>query len=294
MKPSVIALALLLVAAPGWTSSYPLEDYAAGVEAAGIAGWCAVLGPPAAVLGQPAALGFAELSEVGLNAADTGGLSGRIVGHYGLTAIKPMRTESATLGRANTLATLAFSLQRLDYSAALEGSEAVAAISVGAELSEGLSVGLNLKTLSVEYPQWTDSGFGLDLGLQGRFGDLLFGATALNLIPPGLETTTGRTVCDRRLALGVGWEPLPWLAAAAEALYLPTAGDYDYGPALRLIPVDDDFWRLTLSGGYRIEDELWAAGAVLHLGYLEVAAALSGRPDEDPRTALRLTLIPEF
>jgi len=287
-----LSLAVLVLVSAG-VAAYPIEDYAGGTAYLGRAWQGVVADDPALGLINPAVLGFAPRADILLRGGGAGS-SGVVFGTYGMAVVKPMRTESATLGQTNTLATLGFSLDNLGDDGS-DYRESIAAVQVGVPVGDVLALGVNLKTLSLEGPAEADNGFGLDLGLQARFDDgWRLGFAAGNLIPPGLEIGDGRIFSERLLRAGLAYGGLSWLLPAVEVRYAATSGEYDYGGHLTLTPIAAESFQLVLSGGYRVESQIWGAGLSCRLGFVELAAALWAADDADAEFSLRLALSPDF
>jgi len=307
-----VLLVVSCVSAPA-AETYEIERWAVGAVGLGWAGFGAALAGPTEYLINPAGLGNAERTEIaGTYVPD---FEDRLTPCFGASVIKPMRTESASLGEERTLGTLAVSLYNYSYtvthswpdpypSASRDpqpvgwsyefAEESLACVSFGSRASDLVSYGLNLKVLAVEKDGRADSGFGLDAGVQLYPGDFRVGLCISNLIPPGVSFTDGRSFAERVLRLGAGYSLSGIFDIAAELEYLPGADELDYGLCAEVVPLNLDEVRIALGGAYRVVEELWGGFLSLRLGVFEATctvqldgAVLSG-------SSLRFALSPDI
>ncbi|HDR06677.1 MAG TPA: hypothetical protein ENN88_03500 [Candidatus Coatesbacteria bacterium] len=287
-------LVVLCVSTPA-AETYEIDGWAVGTVGFGWTGFGAALAGPGEYLINPAGLGNAEQTEIiGTYVPE---YEDRLTPCFGASFIKPMRTESASLGEERTSGTLAVSLfnvaQEQEHDGRLEGNS-LAVISFGSRASELVSYGVNLKVLSVENDGRADSGFGLDLGVQLYPGDFRFGLAVSNVIPPGISLAAERTFAERTVRLGAGYSLYGIFNIAAELEYATSAARLDYGLYAELIPLKLEVLRLALGGGWRIEENIWGGFVSLRLGFFEAAGA--AQLDEGGFTvfSFKLAFSPDF
>jgi hypothetical protein len=279
-------LAVLCVSALA-AETYEIEHWAAGAVGLGWAGFGAALAGPTEYLINPAGLGNAERTDIAGTYVPQFG--DRLTPCFGVSFVKPMRTESASLGEERTLGTLAVSLFNatveipiypapppvdIPLPASLFEGESLAAISFGSRASELVSYGLNLKVLSVEKDDLADSGFGLDAGVQLYPGDFRFGLAVSNIIPPGISLAAERSFAERVVHFGAGYSLSGILDIAAELEYLPGADVLDYGLGARVVPLNLEDVRIALGGAYRVVENLWGGFLSLRVGVFEATCAV--------------------
>jgi len=299
-------LAVLCVSSPA-AETCEIEKWAVGAVGLGWAGFGAALAGPTEYMINPAGLGDAERTEIaGTYVPD---FEDRLTPCFGASVVKPMRTESASLGEERTLGTLAVSLfnvtightiypdpQPVDIplpAQLLEG-ESIAAISFGSRASDLVSFGLNLKVLAVEKDERADSGFGLDLGIQLYPGDFRFGLAVSNAIPPGISLTDERSFAERAIRCGAGYSLSGIFDVAAELEYLPGVDELDYGLCVRVVPLNLEDVHLALGGAYRVVDEIWGGFLSLRLGIFEATCAVQLDVNGFSVSCLRFAFSPDI
>ncbi len=291
----ITALVLILWVSVWAAETYDIERWAVGAVGLGWAGFGAALAGPTEYLINPAGLGNAMRTEIiGIYMPE---FAESITPCSGAALIKPMRTESASLGEDRTFGTLAVSLYRATTSSWLEStSESLACISFGSRAGDLLAYGLNLKVLSVEEDVRADNGFGLDLGVQLYPGDFRIGLSLINLIPPGISLADERSFAERVIRFGAGYSLFGVFNLAAELEYYTSLDWLDYGLCTEIVPVEHDDFRIALGGGYRVREEVWGGFLSLRVGIFEVAVGVQGHLEFEDwlPTSVWVTLSPEI
>lgn len=260
-----------------------MEELAGGSLYLGLARFGVALAGSGEAAVNPAGLAYAENLDVIGSATAAPYLNDALYACFGLSIVKPMRAESAALEKVKTLATLGVSLYQLDlgtvYGRDGDGNrtgqvyktdQSLASISLGTQIGDFGALGFNLKVLTVNAGERADSGFGLDLGLMLRPGDLRVGLSAVNVIPPGVSLAGERTIDSLILRAGLGYELFGFITPTVEAFYVPDAGSYRYGFNLLVVPWSSELGRLAVGGGYDVESERWGAVFMLRMGFIEV------------------------
>lgn len=283
LQLTVLAVLTPLVALGGGGEVYPVEELAGGSLYLGLARFGVALAGSGEAAVNPAGLAYAENLDVIGSATAAPYLNDALYACFGLSFVKPMRAESAALDEVKTLATIAVSLHQLDQGSVsgrdgdgnrtgrlYNTNQSLAEISLGTQLEDFGALGFNLKVLTVNAGERADSGFGLDLGLMLRPGDLRVGLSAVNVIPPGVSLAGERTLDSLILRAGVGYELFGFITPTVEALYVPETGGYRYGFNLLAVPWSCELGRLAVGGGYDVENERWGAVLVLRMEFIEV------------------------
>ncbi len=290
MKKFHLQLVILAVLTPlvalGGGEIYPVEELAGGSVYLGLGRFGVVLAGPGEAAVNPAGLAYAENLDIIGSATAAPYLNDALYACFGLSIVKPMRAESVALGEVKTLATIGVSLHQLelgivsgrDEDGVLTGrvyntDQSLASISLGTQLEDFIALGFNLKVLTVNTGERSDSGFGLDLGLMLRPDDLRVGLSAVNVIPPGVSLAGERTIDSLILRAGVGYELFGFLTPVVEVLYVPRMESYRYGFNMLLVPWSSELGRLAVGGGYDVENERWGAMFLLRMGFIEVVYA---------------------
>lgn len=232
----LIALLLVTFVSTWAAETYEIERWAVGAVGLGWAGFGAALAGPTEYLINPAGLADAEWSSINLcgSTEDNELHQSTISAFY----IKPMRTESASLGKETTFGTLAVSLHQSilsDYSKNLNiltdvsGAQSLATISFGSRTSPFFAYGINMKVLGVDNGERADNGFGLDLGVQVSSGLFKCGLSFSNLIPPGINLNGDRSYSDCDIRLGAAFYPFNYLSVGFEIDYLTSLDVVNYG-----------------------------------------------------------------
>jgi hypothetical protein len=283
---AALAVLIPLVALGGGGEVYPVEELAGGSLYLGLARFGVALAGSGEAAVNPAGLAYAENLDIIGSATAAPYLNDALYACFGLSIVKPMRAESAALDEVKTLATLGVSLHQLNQGT-VSGRDAdgnrtgrvystdqsLAEISLGTQLEDFVALGFNLKVLTVNAGERADSGFGLDLGLMLRPGDLRVGLSAVNVIPPGVSLAGERTLDSLILRAGVGYELFGFITPTVEALYVPDTGAYRYGFNLLAVPWSGELGRLAVGGGYDVENERWGFVFVLRMEFIEVTYA---------------------
>jgi hypothetical protein len=236
--------------------TYEIERWAVGAVGLGWAGFGAALAGPTEYMINPAGLADAEWPNIAANYFsqmevyyDENVEKNRTrenIYCFGLSYIKPMRSESATLSKEVTIGTLAVSLHQLFYSDKHyeriyfqnynnDYSESLAIISFGSRVSGNFAYGLNIKALSVESIDYADNGFGLDLGVQFSTGMFYAGFSVNNAIPPGISlNNNNRLYDDRTLRFGIGLTDIKEVThSISQSVIKPSVGlDIRYQPSI--------------------------------------------------------------
>ncbi|MCK4594175.1 conjugal transfer protein TraF [bacterium] len=292
----ITALVLILWVSVWAAETYDIERWAVGAVGLGWAGFGAALAGPTEYMINPAGLGNAERTEIiGTWIPD---FAETATPCFGAALVKPMRTESASLGEERTFGTLAVSIFNAADSHFIGGGyypcdwpprggrtppdwsfegQSLACISFGSRASDLFAYGLNLKVLSIEDNGRADSGFGLDAGMQLYPGDFRVGLSLINLIPPGISLADERSFAERVIRFGAGYSLFGVLTLAAELEYYTSLDWLDYGLCTEIVPVERDDFRIALGGGYRVREELWGGFLSLRFGIFEVAIGVRGR-----------------
>ena len=313
IKGLLTALLVVSCVSTPAAETYEIERWAVGAVGLGWAGFGAALAGPGEYLINPAGLGNAERTEIaGTYVPD---FEDRLAPCFGASFVKPMRTESASLGDERTLGTLAVSLHNYSYAGTYSwpdpcpgtsrdpqpagwsyefAEESLACISFGSRAGDLLAYGLNLKVLAVEEDGRADSGFGLDAGVQLYPGDFRIGLSISNLIPPGISLSGERSFAERVLRLGAGYSLLGIFDLAAELEYLPGADELDYGLCAQVVPLYLDEVRIALGGAYRVVEDLWGCFLSLRVGAFEVTCAVQLDGDVLSSSSLRFALSPDI
>jgi hypothetical protein len=123
-------------------------------------------------------------------------------------------------------------------------------------LGEKAAFGLALKNVTREVGDYSDSGFGVDVGTTYKpLPDLGLGAVARNVIAPNFRLKTIKDVPALTFELSGSYD-LFGLAAPCAALEITREGFYDVGAGLEITPVK----YVALRGGYYTGDERPRAG----------------------------------
>lgn len=296
---------------------FPVEEYAGGGGYLGLSRFGVSLAGPLETAINPAGLALAERTEfsatvtansyyVPYSAWTKAEEYDSLFSCYSVSVVKPMRTESANLGEMNTLAVLGVSLHQLEYGeiqgrddeGELTGisyspSQSLAAITVGTELDDDLAVGINLKVLAIDNGKYSDSGFGLDLGLNYHPHDLRVGFSIVDLLPPGINLGGANRIARRVMRLGVGYEFFRLITPAFEATYVAGTDEYRYGACARFL-WDGDNWRLGIGSGYDIGKERWSIDFILGIDPVEVSYSRYILDQLGICHSIRISFTPEF
>lgn len=304
MKARLLTVLLVLscVSVPA-VETYEFESWAVGAVGFGWAGFGAALAGPGEYLINPAGLGNALRTEIAGTYVPA--FEDRLTPCFGASFIKPMRTESASLGEERTFGTLAVSLYNADdsnYWLAQYNprsnwtykTDSLACVSFGSRANDLLAYGLNLKVLAVEKDGRADSGFGLDLGVQLYPGDFRVGLAVSNLIPPGISLRDERSYTEQVVRLGSGYSLEGVLNLAAELEYALSTDRLDYGLCAEVVPLERDDFRIALGGGYRALEKLWGGFLSLRVGPFEAACAVQLDVSGFTTSCLRFSFSPDI
>jgi hypothetical protein len=122
--------------------------------------------------------------------------------------------------------------------------------------------GLTLKNITRDVGDYSDSGFGLDVG--GRYEPvtgLTLGIVARNVIAPNFRLKTIKDAPPLTFELGAAYDVFGYAAPCA-TFEITREGFYDGGLGLEITPVK----YVALRGGYYVGDEAPRAGVGLRLG----------------------------
>lgn len=233
----IIGLVLVLMVSTWAVETYEIERWAVGAVGLGWAGFGAALAGPTEYLINPAGLADAEWSSINF-VSSTEDIETLRPLTISASYIKPMRTESASMGKETTFGTLAVSLHQSilsDYSKNLNiltdvsGTQSLATISFGSRTSPFFAYGINMKVLGVDNGERADNGFGLDLGVQVSSGLFKCGLSFSNLIPPGINLNGDRSYSDSDIRLGAAFYPFNYMSVGFEIDYLTSLDVVNYG-----------------------------------------------------------------
>ncbi|HUV87916.1 MAG TPA: hypothetical protein VMX79_12495 [bacterium] len=253
-------------AAAGW-------GLGARAEALGRA-YTALAGDAAAVYWNPAGLAALERTELAFAYGAPFGAAGDVTLGDVVVAKPLLYTMGEEAGGAGSLGTLAAAVAFRRAGGIIEADEngptgrtfadtdVELYLGYAHALGSKAAFGLALKNVTRKTADYSDSGFGLDLGGTYKpLADLTLGAVVRNVIAPNFRLKALKDAPPLTLELGAGYEFFNLLSPTA-SLEITREGFYDVGAGVEITPVK----YVALRGGYYTGDERPRAGIGFALG----------------------------